>query len=151
VTSVTGQTPIIRSNTAAAAQRQSFTVERNAQDAAYLGPDKFLTTSHYDTHPVVLIRREAIDTDELTEVICDSMAPSGTAIADKRLELRPRATRAEGGTAIGRSSPGLRSQAEQGRILVGALLHRLHHDILLCWGLPAQVGSPAWESCAHPR
>ncbi len=35
-------------------------------------PDKFFTTSHYDHHPVVLVRMAALDVGELTELICDS-------------------------------------------------------------------------------
>ncbi len=35
-------------------------------------PDKFFTTSHYDGHPVVLVRMGALDVGELTELICDS-------------------------------------------------------------------------------
>ncbi len=36
------------------------------------GSDKFFTTSHYDGHPVVLVRMAAIDVDELTELIDES-------------------------------------------------------------------------------
>lgn len=35
-------------------------------------PGKFFTTSHYAGHPVVLIRMETVDVDELAELICDS-------------------------------------------------------------------------------
>lgn len=37
-------------------------------------PRKFFTTSHYDDHPVVLVRFEEVDVNELTELICDSWA-----------------------------------------------------------------------------
>jgi hypothetical protein len=35
-------------------------------------PDRFFETPHYDGYPMVLVRLDAIDTDELTEVITDS-------------------------------------------------------------------------------
>lgn len=35
-------------------------------------PGAFFTTTHYDGHPVVLVRMEAVDISELTELICDS-------------------------------------------------------------------------------
>ncbi len=35
-------------------------------------PGKFFTRSHYDGHPVVLVRLEAVDVDEVTELIGDS-------------------------------------------------------------------------------
>ncbi len=35
-------------------------------------PEKFFTTPHYDRHPSVLVHLDAIDVDELTELICDS-------------------------------------------------------------------------------
>lgn len=35
-------------------------------------PAKFFTTSHYDGHPIVLVRLEAVDVDEVTELIADS-------------------------------------------------------------------------------
>ncbi len=35
-------------------------------------PDKFFTTPHYDGHPTVLVRFEAVDVDELTELLTDS-------------------------------------------------------------------------------
>lgn len=35
-------------------------------------PAKFFTTSHYDGHPVVLVRLQAVDVDEVTELIGDS-------------------------------------------------------------------------------
>lgn len=34
--------------------------------------DTFFTTSHYDRHPVVLVHLDAIDVDELTELITES-------------------------------------------------------------------------------
>lgn len=37
-------------------------------------PAKFFTTSHYDGYPVVLVRMDAVDAGELTELICDSWA-----------------------------------------------------------------------------
>jgi len=45
-------------------------------------PDKFFTTPHYEGHPVVLVRIEATDVDELTELVTDSWlirAPKTTA------------------------------------------------------------------------
>ena len=35
-------------------------------------PDKFFTLPHYDGHPTVLVRFEAIDVDELTDVLTES-------------------------------------------------------------------------------
>lgn len=35
-------------------------------------PDTFFTTSHYDAHPVVLIHMDAVDVDELAELIRNS-------------------------------------------------------------------------------
>jgi len=33
---------------------------------------KFFTTAHYDGHPIVLVHLEAVDDDELTELITES-------------------------------------------------------------------------------
>jgi hypothetical protein len=35
-------------------------------------PEKFFTTPHYDGHPTVLVRFDAIDVDELTELLTES-------------------------------------------------------------------------------
>lgn len=35
-------------------------------------PDKFFTTSHYDGHSIVLVRLEALDAQEATELITES-------------------------------------------------------------------------------
>jgi hypothetical protein len=35
-------------------------------------PGKFFTTPHYDGHPSVLVRLEAVDRDELAELLTDS-------------------------------------------------------------------------------
>jgi len=35
-------------------------------------PDKFTTTTHYDGHPMVLVRMGAVDVDELRELLSDS-------------------------------------------------------------------------------
>jgi hypothetical protein len=35
-------------------------------------PAKFFTTSHYDGHPIVLVRLAAVDLAEVTELIADS-------------------------------------------------------------------------------
>ncbi len=35
-------------------------------------PAKFFTTSHYDGHPIVLVRLEAVDVNEATELIGDA-------------------------------------------------------------------------------
>ncbi|HEY8543499.1 MAG TPA: MmcQ/YjbR family DNA-binding protein [Acidimicrobiales bacterium] len=35
-------------------------------------PDKFFTTPHYDGHPVVLVHLDAVDEEELTELIVES-------------------------------------------------------------------------------
>lgn len=35
-------------------------------------PAKFFTTSHYDGQPIVLVRLEAVDVDEATELITES-------------------------------------------------------------------------------
>jgi len=44
-----------------------------AKDALISGePPKFFTTPHYDGHPIVLVRLEAVDGDEATELITES-------------------------------------------------------------------------------
>jgi hypothetical protein len=35
-------------------------------------PDKFFTTPHYEGHPTVLVRFDAVDPDELTELLTES-------------------------------------------------------------------------------
>lgn len=35
-------------------------------------PEKFFTTPHYDGHAIVLVRLEAVDRDEVAELIADS-------------------------------------------------------------------------------
>lgn len=35
-------------------------------------PEKFFTTPHYDGYAIVLVHLDAVDTDELTELIVDS-------------------------------------------------------------------------------
>jgi hypothetical protein len=35
-------------------------------------PGKFFTTPHYDGHTVVLVRLEAVDVDEVAELVTDS-------------------------------------------------------------------------------
>lgn len=35
-------------------------------------PDTFFTTPHYDGHPTVLVRFDAVDVDELTELLTDA-------------------------------------------------------------------------------
>jgi hypothetical protein len=35
-------------------------------------PEKFFTTPHYDGYPMVLVRIEAVDREELTELLTDS-------------------------------------------------------------------------------
>jgi hypothetical protein len=35
-------------------------------------PEKFFTTSHYDGHPHVLVRLEAVDREELAELLAES-------------------------------------------------------------------------------
>jgi hypothetical protein len=35
-------------------------------------PEKFFTTPHYDGHPIVLVNLEAVDVDELGELITES-------------------------------------------------------------------------------
>lgn len=35
-------------------------------------PDRFTTTSHYDGHPMVLVRMGAVDVEELTELLTDA-------------------------------------------------------------------------------
>ena len=35
-------------------------------------PDKFLTTPHYDGHAMILVRLEAVDRDELLDLLDDS-------------------------------------------------------------------------------
>jgi len=44
-----------------------------AKDALISGePRTFFTTPHYDGHPIVLVRLEAVDDDEATELITES-------------------------------------------------------------------------------
>ena len=49
-------------------------VESEEDKLALIGaePDKFFTTDHYDGHPMVLVRLEAVDVDEARELITDS-------------------------------------------------------------------------------
>jgi hypothetical protein len=35
-------------------------------------PDKFFTTPHYDGHPMILVRLEAVDREELLDLLEDS-------------------------------------------------------------------------------
>ena len=35
-------------------------------------PETFFTTPHYDGHPMVLVRFDAVDVDELTELLTDA-------------------------------------------------------------------------------
>jgi hypothetical protein len=54
-------------------------------------PGKFFTTSHYDGHPIVLVRFHSIDHDEATELITESWrlrAPRSLTRGDRR--SRPR-------------------------------------------------------------
>jgi hypothetical protein len=48
----------------------SDTDEKSALIAAE--PEKFFTTPHYDGHPMVLVRFDAIDRDELGELLTES-------------------------------------------------------------------------------
>ena len=44
-----------------------------AKDALISGdPRKFFTTPHYDGHPIVLVRLDAVDDDEAAELITES-------------------------------------------------------------------------------
>jgi hypothetical protein len=49
-------------------------VESVEEKEALIGsePDKFFTTPHYDGHPIVLVRLEAVDAEEATELITES-------------------------------------------------------------------------------
>jgi hypothetical protein len=49
-------------------------VDDAAEKEALLSSDpvRFFTTPHYDGHPTVLVRFEAIDVDELRELLTDS-------------------------------------------------------------------------------
>ena len=49
-------------------------VESEADKLAMISsePDKFVTTDHYDGHPIVLVRLEGVDVDEATELITES-------------------------------------------------------------------------------
>ena len=50
-----------------------FVADLDEKDALLSSdPDKFFTTPHYDGHPTVLVRLEAVDVDELRELIVDS-------------------------------------------------------------------------------
>jgi hypothetical protein len=57
-------------------------VESLEEKAAMIGtePDMFFTTPHYDGHPLVLVRLDAVDQDEAYELIVESWrlrAPKG--------------------------------------------------------------------------
>jgi hypothetical protein len=54
-------------------------------------PDKFFTTPHYDGYPTVLVHLEAVDVDELRELILDSwLAKAPTRVrAAHEAELAP--------------------------------------------------------------
>ncbi len=41
-------------------------------------PEKFFTTDHYDGHPIVLVRLEAVDHQEATELIHESFRMRAT-------------------------------------------------------------------------
>jgi len=41
-------------------------------------PDKFFTTDHYDGHPIVLVNLDAIDRDELHELVVESWRQRAT-------------------------------------------------------------------------
>jgi hypothetical protein len=45
-------------------------------------PDKFFTTPHYDGYPMVLVRVEAVDREELTELLTDSYRLRGGTVPD---------------------------------------------------------------------
>jgi hypothetical protein len=49
-------------------------------------PDKFHTTPHYDGYPTVLVDLEAVDEQELTELICDSWRAKAPKRVLKELE-----------------------------------------------------------------
>ncbi len=50
-----------------------FVVDLGEKEALLAGePDRFFTTPHYDGHPTVLVNLDAIDVDELEELIVDS-------------------------------------------------------------------------------
>jgi hypothetical protein len=49
-------------------------------------PAKFFTTPHYDGHATVLVHLDAIDTDELTELIADAWRVRAPARVRKALE-----------------------------------------------------------------
>jgi hypothetical protein len=50
-------------------------------------PEKFFTTDHYDGYPAVLVRLDAIDVDELAELLTDAHE---AARRKKRRARRPR-------------------------------------------------------------
>ena len=56
-------------------------------------PDRFHTTPHYDGYPTVLVDLEAVDVDELTELITDSWLAKAPVRVRKAFE----AARAEDG------------------------------------------------------
>ena len=49
-------------------------VEDEAEKATLLAsePAKFTTTPHYDGHPIVLVRYDGVDAEELTELLTES-------------------------------------------------------------------------------
>ncbi len=50
-----------------------FTSDLDEKEALLASePEKFFTTPHYDGYPIVLVRLDAVDVDELTELITDS-------------------------------------------------------------------------------
>ena len=48
-------------------------LDRGSGDALIAGePRKFFTTQHYDGHPAVLVRLDAVDAKEAAELVTDS-------------------------------------------------------------------------------
>lgn len=49
-------------------------------------PGKFFTTEHYDGHPIVLVRLDGIDRQEVTELIHDSFRMRATKTLVRELD-----------------------------------------------------------------
>jgi len=45
-------------------------------------PEKFFTTAHYDGYPMILVRVEAVDREELLELLTDSYRLRGGTVPD---------------------------------------------------------------------
>ena len=68
-----------------------FVADLDEKDALLASdPDKFFTTPHYDGHAIVLVHLDAVDVEELTELIADSwLVKAPTRVRAAYLEDNP--------------------------------------------------------------